>query len=213
MNDTFLERRIDSVVLRGLFGNDATGDAGSQRGSRAIFIFTGCLLLLLVGWVDYITGYELGFFVFYTAPIGLAAWYLGRWPGIGMALGATIAWWLADAFAGAKYSSLFSFWWNSTVHFSAFVINAVTIAKIRLDLRQRHELTAKLEAARQTLRTAAKALPVCPLFGKAHSQTGRNGQADLRDLARGNADLSGALCEECAHPHGADEAAASPANP
>ena len=181
--------------------NDATGDAASQRGSRAIFIFAGCwLLLLLVGWVDYITSYELGFFVFYTLPIGLAAWYLGRWPGIWVALGATIAWWLADALAGAKYSSRFSFWWNSTVHFSAFVINAVTIAQIRLELRQRDELAAKLETARQTLRAAAKILPTCPLCGKAHPQPGRNDPTELRDLARGNADLSGALCAECAQP-------------
>ncbi len=188
--------------------NGATDDAASPRGSRPAFIFTGCLLLLLLGWVDYITGYELGFFVFYTVPIGLAAWYLGRWPGIGVALGATIAWWLADALAGAKYSSQFSFWWNSSVHFSAFVINAVTIAKIRVELRHRHELAAKLEAARQTLRAAAKVLPACPLCGKAHPQTGRNSQAELRDLARGNADLSGALCGECAHPRAADEGAA-----
>ena len=181
--------------------NGATGDAASLRGSRAVFIFTGCLLLLLlVGWVDYITGYELGFFVFYSVPIGLAAWYLGRWPGIWLALAATIAWWLADALAGAKYSSRFSFWWNSTVHFSAFVINAVTIAKIKLDLRQRDELAVKLEATRQTLRAAAKVLPACPICGKAHPQTGQNGQAELRNLARGNTDLIGALCEECAHP-------------
>ena len=194
--------------------NGATGDAASLRGSRAVFIFIGCLLLLLlVGWVDYITGYELGFFVFYTVPIGLAAWYLGRWPGIWLALGATIAWWLADALAGAKYSSRFSFWWNSTVHFSAFVINAVTIAKIKVELRQRDKLAAKLEAARQTLRAAARVLPACPLCGKAHPQAGHNGHADLRDLARGNADLSGALCEECAHPRGADEDAASPSSP
>jgi hypothetical protein len=179
--------------------NGATGDAASQRESRAIFIFTGCLLLLLlVGWFDYITGYELGFFVFYTVPIGLAAWYLGRWPGIWVALGATIAWWLADALAGAKYSSRFYFWWNSTIHFSAFVINAVTIAKIKVELRQRNELAARLEASRQTLRAAAKVLPVCPLCGKVHPQTGRNDPAELRDLARGNADFSGALCEECA---------------
>jgi hypothetical protein len=179
--------------------NGATGNAVSRRGSRAVFIFTGCwLLLLLVGWVDYITSYELGFFVFYTLPIGLAAWYLGRWPGIWVALGATIAWWLADALAGAKYSSLFYFWWNSTVHFSAFVINAVTIAKIKAELRQRDELAARLEAARQALRAAARILPACPLCGKVHPQTVRNGQSELRDLARGNADLSGALCEECA---------------
>jgi hypothetical protein len=188
--------------------NGATGNAASLGGSRAVFIFTGCLLLLLVvGWVDYITGYELGFFVFYTVPIGLAAWYLGRWPGIWLALAATIAWWLADALAGAKYSSRFSFWWNSTVHFSAFVINAVTIAQIRLELRQRDELAAKLETARQTLRAAAKILPTCPLCGKAHPQPGRNDPTELRDLARGNADLSSALCGECAHPRGADEGA------
>jgi hypothetical protein len=189
--------------------NGAAGDAASQRGSRVLLIFAGCLLLLLlVGWLDYITGYELGFFVFYTVPIGLAAWYLGRWPGIWVALGATIAWWLADALAGAKYSSRFSFWWNSTVHFAAFVINAVTIAKIKLELRQRHELSAKLEAARQTLRAAARVLPCCPLCGKAHPQTGRDGPAELRDLARGNADLSGALCGECAHPGGDGDGAA-----
>jgi len=188
--------------------NSATGDAVSQRRSRTVFIFTGCLLLLLLlGWVDYITGYELGFFVFYTVPIGLAAWYLGRWPGIWVALGATIAWWLADALAGAKYSSQFSFWWNSTIHFSAFVINAVTIAKIKVELRQRHELAAKLETARQTLRAAAKVLPSCPICGKVHPQTGRNGQAELRDLARGNADLSCALCGEGAQPRGTDEGA------
>jgi len=177
--------------------NGDAGNAASQRGSREWFIFAGCLLLLLlVGWMDYITGYELGFFVFYTAPIGLAAWYLGRWPGIWMALGATIAWWLADAFAGAKYSS--PFWWNSTIHFSAFVINAVTIAKIKVELKQRDDLAANLEAARQTLRAAAKVLPACPICGKAHLQTGRNGQAELRNLARSNADLNDALCRECA---------------
>jgi hypothetical protein len=181
--------------------NAANGNMVSQKRIHDALIFTGCLLLLLVvGWVDYITGYELGFFVFYSVPIGLAAWYLGRWPGIGLALAATIAWWLADALAGAKYSSLFSFWWNSTVHFSAFVINAVTIAKIKLDLRQRDELAARLEAARQTLRAAARVLPACPLCGKARPQTGQNGQAELRDLARDNADLSDALCEECAQP-------------
>jgi hypothetical protein len=186
------------------FENGATGGAASQRRSRPLFIFVGCwLLLLLFGWVDYITGYELGFFVFYSVPVGLAAWYLGRWPGVAVALGATISWWLADALAGAKYSTRFSFWWNSAIHFAAFVINAVTIARIRLDLNQRDELAAKLEAARQTLRAVATVLPACPLCGKAHPE--RSGEADLRVLTRGNADLANALCGECAHSHNAQD--------
>ena len=126
------------------------------------------------------------------------AWYLGRWPGIVVALGATISWWLADSFAGAKYSSRFSFWWNSTIHFGAFLINAATIAKIKLDLDQRDRLAVRLEAARQALRAAARVLPACPICGQVHPQTRRPAQAELGDLARGNADLNGALCAECA---------------
>ena len=179
--------------------NGAPGDAASQRRSRAFFIFSACLLLLLLeGWLDYITGYELGFFVFYSVPIGLAAWHLGRWSGIGLALMATMAWWLADDLGGAKYSSSFSFWWNSTVHFAAFIINAVTIAQIRLELRQRDALAVKLEATRQILRAAAKALPACPLCGKLHSRTAQSDPTELRELARRDADLSNALCVDCA---------------
>ena len=178
------------------------GGAVSPKGSRWFLILVGCLLLLLLlGWVDYLTGYELGFFVFYSVPVGLAAWYLGRWPGIAVALGATISWWLADRFAGAQYSSIFSFWWNSTIHFSAFVINAVTIAKIKLDLNQRDELAVQLEVARQALRAVAKILPACPECGQARPQEEPTGLAELRDLFRDNADLNSALCGECSQPH------------
>lgn len=36
------------------------------------------LLLLAVGTVDTITGFELSFSIFYTIPVGLGSWYLGR---------------------------------------------------------------------------------------------------------------------------------------
>jgi len=156
--------RPDPTLARSPLTNSKNMKNPKSRHQTQFFIFTGCLLLMMMlGWVDYITGYELGFFVFYTVPIGLAAWYLGRWPGIVVAMGATIAWWLADALAGAKYSSRFSFCWNSTIHFSAFVINAVTIAKIKLDLNQRDEMAAKLDAASKALRAAGKVVPSCPL--------------------------------------------------
>jgi hypothetical protein len=58
------------------------------------------LLLGGLGWLDYVTGYELSFFVFYSVPVGVAAWWAGRWPGIGVALGATLTWLLANYFSG-----------------------------------------------------------------------------------------------------------------
>ena len=44
---------------------------------RKCLISLACLAMLgLLGWLDYLTGYELGFFVFYSAPVGIAAWNL-----------------------------------------------------------------------------------------------------------------------------------------
>ena len=120
-------------------------------------------LLAIFGWVDYASGYELGFFVFYSVPVGLAAWYAGRWPGVAVALGASVTWWLADHFNGVNYSSRFYFYWNLTVHFLAFVINAVTIARIKRELDCRHQLAAELQQARALLRERAEA--VCPVCG------------------------------------------------
>ncbi len=129
-------------------------------------MLVGCFgLLLLLGWVDYITGYELGFFVFYSAPVGLAAWYVGRWPAVVMAIAASVTWWVADFISGERYSARFYYYWNTTIHFLGFLINAITIAKIKKDLDKRHALAAELEAARSELRALAARVPVCPTCG------------------------------------------------
>lgn len=130
---------------------------------RSLILAANFALLGALGWVDYLTGYELGFFVFYSVPVGLTAWYAGRWPAVVIALFASVTWWLADRSNGVIYSSRFYFYWNLTIHFLAFVINAVTIAKIKRDLDERHHLLAELRATR----TPPPPLPgpVCPACG------------------------------------------------
>lgn len=117
--------------------------------ARQASVFAASVTLLSVlGWVDYLTGYELGFFVFYSAPIRLTAWYAGRWPAVAISFFASVTWWLADRSNGVVYSSRFAFYWNLTIHFLAFVVNAVTIAKIRRDLDERHQLLMQLRQSR-----------------------------------------------------------------
>lgn len=136
---------------------------------RKAAIFGGALLLLvLLGWIDYRTGYELGFFVFYSAPVGITAWYVGRRSGIVMALAASLTWWLADFYAGAKYSSRFYFYWNTAIRFGCFVLNAVTIARIHDMLSTQRRLDAQLGEAREEVRKLAAALPFCPRCHQPH---------------------------------------------
>ncbi len=159
-------------------------------------IYLACLgMLVLLGWLDYITGYELGFFVFYSAPVGIAAWNLGRWPAVGMSLVASFAWALADSYAGAKYSTRFALYWNNGIHFGSFIINAFAIARIKKELDLRHHLHAELKSVREALRTVAKQLPTCPICGRTHSP-GSIANEEWR-MSQPPPELEGAICAPC----------------
>ena len=163
---------------------------------RPFLIYLACLVMLVImGWLDYVTGYELGFFVFYSVPVGIAAWKLGRWPAVGMSLLASATWSLADSLAGEKYSSQFAFYWNNGIHFASFLINAVAIARIKVELDQRRHLAAELEIARHTLRSVAEQLPACPVCGQRHDRDSRAGQPFR--ISRPAAELAPAICASC----------------
>lgn len=118
--------------------------------------FCLCLLMLVgLGWLDYRTGYELNLFIFYSLPVGIAAWHLGPWPGAVMSVASALTWWLADRSAGQTYSSDFVLYWNTAIHIGCFVINAISISKTREMVDRHHELEillrqrdAELQAAR-----------------------------------------------------------------
>lgn len=121
----------------------------APSGSRRLSVTLLCLAALaLLGWIDFRTGYELGFFVFYSAPVGLAAWYAGRWPAVIVALGASFTWWLADRLNGVRDSSGFYLSWNLSIHFAAFLINAITISRIKRDVDERAALLAEVDRLR-----------------------------------------------------------------
>ena len=169
-----------------------------QTAKKKRFAFAGCLVLLvLFGWVDYITGYEMGFFVFYSLPVGLAAWYLGQWPAVGMALAASLTWWLADHLAGQRYSSIFYSYWNTAIHFSSFLINAVTFAKIKSSLDQRHRLADDLARTREQLRQVATLLPICPTCRKPLNPESLRQKTEAYLDSSPAAEIAETRCETC----------------
>ena len=194
-----------------LVSDDENKPLAAKAGGYPGLSLAGCFLLLAVlGWLDYITGYEMSFFVFYSVPVGIAAWYVGRWPAIGVALGATVSWLLADYFGGAKYSAPFYYYWNSTIHFLAFIINAVTIAKIKSDLDRRYALAAELESAREALRAMSALLPACPACGKPRDASEGDRETQLAALARVSPEIAGTFCADCRN-NGADAVPTTPA--
>lgn len=123
-----------------------------MRTSNRFLIFALCLLLLVgLGWLDFKTGFELNLFIFYSLPVGIAAWYLGLGSGVLMSAASALAWWLADRSAGQKYSSDFVLYWNSAIHVGCFLINAFSIAKTRQTVDRQRELEAALRGRDEEL--------------------------------------------------------------
>ena len=121
--------------------------------AKTLLVLIGCAVYLAgLGLVDRATGYELGLFAFYTAPVAVVAWNLGQVPGALVAFIASVVWYLADRSAGDRYSSPFYGYWNTGMHFSSFIINAVTFAKIKSSLDQRHELERALRESQEQVR-------------------------------------------------------------
>ena len=66
-------------------------------------------LLIIVGYTDYVTSYEIGFSPFYFVPISMVAWNGRIGPLLLMTLGCTCVWGLVDVETGHPYSTSFVF--------------------------------------------------------------------------------------------------------
>jgi hypothetical protein len=107
------------------------------------------ITLLLIGWLDYITGYEFGFFIFYFIPVSISAWLCGRRPGLVMAFSSALCWYLSDKYTHHPYSKAFFIYWEMFMRLISFITTALTIARIREMLLNEERLNAELRTALQ----------------------------------------------------------------
>jgi signal transduction histidine kinase len=112
----------------------------SVRSRRLLLYVVTPALLAAITWADYATGYELGFFVFYFAPVALASWYGGRRAGLAYAVAAGACWYLSDRLSNTPYSNALLIYWETFMRLVSFLTTALTLSQIRSDLRKREEL-------------------------------------------------------------------------
>jgi signal transduction histidine kinase len=83
--------------------------------SKPPFVTASLLVLLLIGFVDYITGFQIFFSVFYLLEVGLAAWFVSGRFGLIMSFLSVAVWIGGDMAAGARYSSPLIPIWNALI--------------------------------------------------------------------------------------------------
>jgi hypothetical protein len=91
----------------------------------------GIVTLLAITWVDYVTGTEISFSIFYLLPTSIITWRLGRWAGLVFSVLSSIAWYLADTFPAQIYSHAAIPVWNALVRFGFFFVTVIVLAAFR----------------------------------------------------------------------------------
>ena len=118
---------------------------------RKAAMFTSAAILLVLCWLDFITGYEFGFFIFYFIPVAVAAWYGGRKEGIAMAVMCGICWYIADRLTHHPYSRAYFIYWETFMRLVSFLTTSLTLSRIRDLVLNEEQLLTELLTAREEL--------------------------------------------------------------
>lgn len=110
------------------------------------------VVLAVIGWLDYITGYELGFFIFYFIPVAIASWYCGRRLGLKIAFGSAVVWYLSDKYTHHPYSHAYFIYWEMFMRLLSFLTTTMTISRIREMVLNEERMLQQLQAVRGELK-------------------------------------------------------------
>jgi predicted signal transduction protein with EAL and GGDEF domain len=92
------------------------------RQRKPLILLLGYLTVCLIGIMDYITGPEIAFSIFYVVPVAIVTLSTDWKHGLIISFIASAAWLAADLLTNHIYSRPIIPWWNATVKFFFFAI-------------------------------------------------------------------------------------------
>jgi signal transduction histidine kinase len=107
--------------------------------SKFFLVVLGLAFILALGVVDYLTGPEISFSIFYLLPISMIAWLVGEREGTAMSVAGAISWLIAD-WAWHIYSHAAILYWNATVRLGFFLIVTYALSGLRASRERQEEL-------------------------------------------------------------------------
>ena len=111
-----------------------------EKRNIALRVSLGIVLICGIGVIDFLTGYEFSFSVFYVLPIALSTWLTGRRLGLAASLVSALVWSVTDAASGHHYSQPWLPVWNTFIRLVFFVIITLLLSAIRKAMQRESEL-------------------------------------------------------------------------
>lgn len=114
----------------------------SQKKFRHVILFLGFVITGIIGFIDFLTGYEFAFSVFYVIPIAIVTWQTGCQPGLVTSFFGALLWLGVDIASAHPYSHQLIPVWNSFIRLSFFVIITVLLSRLKKSLDREKEFAS-----------------------------------------------------------------------
>jgi diguanylate cyclase (GGDEF)-like protein len=106
------------------------------------FLFgLGVSFVIFLGIIDYVTGKEIAFSVFYLLPISMVTWFLGKRIGALVSAASAISGLEAELISGSLYSSPIISYWNTLITFGFYVFVVIILSELKKNMAKETELS------------------------------------------------------------------------
>ena len=102
-----------------------------QNLNKRTIIAIVLLIVILLGWLDYTTGFEISFSFFYLIPITIATWYIDIKFGHAITILSISLWAISNWLAGQTYSQEIIRYWNASIRLVVFFIISDLINQLK----------------------------------------------------------------------------------
>ena len=105
--------------------------ASLESRSKSFWAMIGVVLIALVGLLDFKTGYELSFSLFYLLPISLVVWFGGKRLGVTASIVSALVGLSTDVLSGNHYSQPVIYLWNTVIQFGFYIIVTLLLGRLK----------------------------------------------------------------------------------
>ena len=193
-----------------------------DRQSETEVTMLAFFLSLAVGALDYVTGVEVSFSIFYLVPIGLATWFAGARKGVWMACLGALMGGTMEYLGMARYSHFIILYWNAAVRLGVFLIVVFLLSSVRswgyelarrveertallakeIEERKRTEaerevVIAELRDALSNVKHLRGLLPICASCKRIRDEHGYWNDVEEYIRKHTEADFTHGICPDC----------------
>lgn len=112
-----------------------------KRFKKQHILILSTFIILFLAFLDYATGLEFGFSIFYLGPILLATWFHSKKAGIFVSILSAGFWFVTDSFPEMRYSNWFFPIWNTFLRLGFFLFASILLNKLKIAFEKEKQLS------------------------------------------------------------------------